>query len=83
MKSAHYLARIALLGALSAPALVHAEATPTPAPVTYGFDDELVKGDLVRPDAETLLARKRGTRASLIEVRSSYLNELLKSVEDL
>lgn len=76
--------RLLLLSTLFAPVLAHAEEAPeAPAPVHYGFDDELVKGDLVRPDAETLVARRRAARTSLIEVRASYLAELLKTVEDL
>lgn len=55
----------------------------TPAPVEYGFDDELVTGDLMRPDGENIRVRRRSMRASLVEVRSTYLPELLKSVEDL
>jgi hypothetical protein len=56
---------------------------PKPVPIAYGFDDELVQGDLPRSDAEVLQTRRRMPRASLVEVRASYLPELLASVEDL
>lgn len=36
---------------------------------TYDFDDDLVTGDLVRPDGELLSVRRRGNRASLIQIR--------------
>jgi hypothetical protein len=40
-------------------------------------------GDLMRPDAEVIRTRRRSGRRSLIDVRSQYVAELLKSVEDL
>lgn len=50
---------------------------------TYDFEDDLVTGDLVRPDGELLNVRRRGRRSSLIEIRESFIPEMLKSVEDL
>ncbi|MBN1655519.1 MAG: hypothetical protein JXA30_17260 [Deltaproteobacteria bacterium] len=50
---------------------------------TYDFEDDLVQGDLVRPDGENLLVRRRGARESLIKIREHFIPELLKSVEDL
>jgi len=50
---------------------------------TYDFDDDLVTGDLVRPDGEQLIVRRRGRRASLIQIREHFIPEMLKSVEDL
>lgn len=49
----------------------------------YNFDDDIVEGDLVRPDGELALARKKGRQSSLIRVRTNFVPELLKSVEDL
>lgn len=54
-------------------------ATPT----SYDFEDDLVTGDLVRPDGELLSARRRGRRASLIRIREDFIPEMLKSVEKL
>jgi hypothetical protein len=54
-----------------------------PAETTYDFDDDLVTGDLVRPDGEQLIVRRRGRRASLIQIREHFIPEMLKSVEDL
>jgi len=67
------------------------EATPAPAAggaaaagaTAYDFDDDLVTGDLVRPDGELLSVRRRGNRASLIQIREHFIPEMLKSVEDL
>jgi len=50
---------------------------------TYDFEDDLVTGDLVRPDGEVLNVRRRGKRASLIKIREHFIPEMLKSVEDL
>ena len=49
----------------------------------YNFDDEIVEGDLVRPDGEMAMARRRGRQSSLIRVREHFIAEMLKSVEDL
>jgi hypothetical protein len=50
---------------------------------TYDFGDELVAGDLVRPDGEMLSVRRRGRQSSLIRIREHFIPEMLKSVEDL
>ena len=50
---------------------------------TYDFEDDLVTGDLVRPDGEMLNVRRRGSRASLIRIREHFIPEMLKSVENL
>lgn len=49
----------------------------------YNFDDDVVEGDLVRPDGEMAMARRTGRRSSLIRVREHFIPEMLKSVEDL
>jgi hypothetical protein len=50
---------------------------------SYDFEDDLLQGDLVRPDGENLLVRRRGARESLIKIREHFIPELLKSVENL
>ena len=50
---------------------------------TYNFEDDIVQGDLVRPDGELALARRRGRQTSLIRVREHFVPEMLKSVENL
>jgi hypothetical protein len=50
---------------------------------TYDFDDDLVTGDLVRPDGEQLVVRQGGRRGTLIRPREHFIPEMLKSVEDL
>ena len=69
-----------------------AQGAPAPAPpagggggdsTSYDFEDDLVQGDLVRPDGENLMVRRRGARESLIKIREHFISELLKSVENL
>ena len=62
--------------------VVQAQDIPS-SETTYDFDDDLVTGDLVRPDGEQLIVRRRGRRASLIQIREHFIPEMLKSVEDL
>jgi hypothetical protein len=50
---------------------------------TYDFEDDLVQGDLVRPDGENLIVRRKGAHQSLIRIREHFVPEMLKSVEDL
>jgi hypothetical protein len=59
------------------------DQTGAEATTTYDFEDDLVTGDLVRPDGELLNVRRRGRRASLIRVREHFIPEMLKSVENL
>lgn len=74
----------ALFSAASAVSLPVAAAPSEVAPeTTYDFEDDLVSGDLVRPDGEQLIVRRRGRRASLIVIREHFIPEMLKSVEDL
>lgn len=49
----------------------------------YSFDDDVVEGDLVRPDGEMTVVRKKGKQRSLIRVRQHFVPEMLKSVEDI
>jgi hypothetical protein len=72
-----YLVLVVLILGFSAIAAAQDDTT------TYDFEDDLVQGDLVRPDGENLLVRRRGARESLIKIREHFIPELLKSVEDL
>ena len=64
-------------GVVSAQGVQYAEKTE------YTFDDDLVTGDLVRPDTGDIVVRKKGKERSLIRVRQHFISEMLKSVEDL
>jgi hypothetical protein len=71
------------LSSLSVPALAQEPPSGEPPPTEYNFDDDLVQGDLVRPDGEMLNVRRRGRRGSLIRIREHFIPEMLKSIEDL
>ncbi len=74
----------ALLGSVGSLApIASAQDGGGEAATTYDFEDDLVTGDLVRPDGEMLNVRRRGRRASLIRVREHFIPEMLKSVENL
>ncbi len=49
----------------------------------FNFTDELVQGQLVRPDGESSRVRRRGAGISLIRIREHFVPEMLKSVENL
>ena len=49
----------------------------------FNFIDELVTGQLVRPDGESTRVRRRGPGISLIRIREHFVPEMLKSVENL
>jgi hypothetical protein len=66
--------------ATAAPVHVHAQESGS---TSYDFEDDLVQGDLVRPDGENLMVRRKGARESLIKIREHFIPELLKSVENL
>jgi hypothetical protein len=77
---------LAMTSTLGAGAQDDAKSAAGAAPAsttTYDFEDDLVTGDLVRPDGELLSVRRRGNRASLIQIREHFIPEMLKSIEDL
>jgi hypothetical protein len=49
----------------------------------YDFDDDVVEGDLVRPDGEFVDSRRAAKHSSLIKIRENFLPEMLKSAEDI
>ncbi len=49
----------------------------------YDFDDDLVEGNLVKPDGELIGGELHGKMSSLIKIRADFIPEMIKSVEDL
>ncbi|HJL22571.1 MAG TPA: hypothetical protein RMG45_20450 [Polyangiaceae bacterium LLY-WYZ-15_(1-7)] len=80
-------AALTLVGSPVAGAQEPAAAAPTRGGdevVEHDFADaDLVRGDLVRPEGETLFVRQGRTFRSLIRPRSTFVPELTKSVENL
>jgi hypothetical protein len=76
------------LSAISASGLALAQTTPAPdvqykKETKYDFDDDVVEGDLVRPDGEFVDSRKAAKHSSLIKIRENFVPEMLKSAEDI
>ena len=60
-----------------------AQAAQATRPQEFNFTDELVQGQLVRPDGESTRVRRRAAGISLIRIREHFVPEMLKSVENL
>jgi len=81
MKLFSAIAVLFVLASLSATAA--ASETKYSDRTEYSFDDDVVIGDLMRPDDADIVVRRRGKESSLITVRQDFVPELLKSVEDI
>jgi len=49
----------------------------------YDFDDDVVEGELQRPDGELVESRRKAKHSSLIKIRENFIPEMLKSAEDI
>jgi hypothetical protein len=49
----------------------------------YDFDDDLVEGELQRPDGEFIDTRRKAKHSTLIKIRQDFIPEMLKSAEDI
>ena len=49
----------------------------------FDFEDDQVEGDLQRPDGELVTSIPKATQPSLIELRWSFLPEMIKDFENL
>ena len=52
------------------------------AKTVYDFEDDMVEGDLQRPDGELVNSLGKTQHSSLIEIRKDFIPEMLKSLED-
>lgn len=59
------------------------ENTTYKAKTVYDFEDDMVEGDLQRPDGELVDSVKKSKHSSLIEIRKDFIPEMLKSLEDI
>jgi hypothetical protein len=53
------------------------------AKTVYDFEDDMVEGDLARPDGELVNSLGKTQHTSLIEIRKDFIPEMLKSLEDV
>src|SRR3954447_17791390 len=82
------LAGVTLLTAAAGEAFAQAPAagadnTQYKSKTVYDFDDDVVEGDLVRPDGEFIDTRKGAKHSSLIKIRENFIPEMIKSAEDI
>ena len=59
------------------------ENTSYKAKTVYDFEDDMVEGDLQRPDGELVNSLGKTQHSSLIEIRKDFIPEMLKSLEDV
>ena len=50
---------------------------------TYDFDGDTLEGDLIKPDGTSVDVRDFGNHGSLIRIRKDFIDEIIKSAEDL
>jgi hypothetical protein len=72
---------LAVLATVSVPAL--AQDVTYKKETKYDFDDDMVEGDLVRPEGEMIGSAGKAKHSSLIKVRQHFIPEMLKSAEDI
>jgi hypothetical protein len=49
----------------------------------YDFSGDTIEGDLIKPEGLDVNARDFAKHTSLIRIRQHFINEILKSAEDL
>lgn len=65
------------------PTVAFADAPARTEVRTENFEDELVRGDYASPDAELIGGTRRRARRTLIQARTHFSPEMLRSVENL
>jgi hypothetical protein len=73
----------AAAGAVAKPGGGGDENTSYKAKTVYDFEDDMVEGDLQRPDGELVNSLGKTQHSSLIEIRKDFIPEMLKSLEDV
>jgi hypothetical protein len=82
------MTRLVLIASLLfLPAIVHADGEAvrdgSEQQTRYDFEDHVIPGDYPVPLEDFVHARKRQSRSGLVQVRETFVPELVKSVEDL
>jgi hypothetical protein len=65
------------------PSVSQAQKEEKPKVKTFDFSGDDIDGELVKPDGEFVDPRKFATHTNLIRIRKDFINEILKSAEDL
>jgi len=59
------------------------KAGAAPKTKVYDFSGDTIEGDLIKPEGSTVDARDFAKHASLIRIRKDFIQEIVKSAEDL
>jgi hypothetical protein len=49
----------------------------------FDFEDDFVEGEMQRPDGDLIVSNTKARHKSLIELRTDFIPEMIKSLEDL
>lgn len=60
-----------------------ADKAATPKVKVFDFTGDTIEGDLIRPEGSTVDARDFAKHSSLIRIRKDFIQEIIKSAEDL
>jgi hypothetical protein len=71
------------LGAAAQGGAQGGDSTKVKEKTTYDFEGDDVTGNLVKPNESNIQAQQHGKTSSLITIRSDFIPEMLKTVEDL
>ena len=58
------------------------ESAETQEKTVYDFEGDNVTGELVKPTGENVQAEQHGKTSSLIDIRSDFVPEMLKTVKE-
>jgi len=50
---------------------------------SYDFEDDVVEGELVKPEGDFVGVRTKSKHSSLIKIREDFIPEMIKSVNDI
>ena len=50
---------------------------------SYDFEDDVVEGELVRPEGEFIDSKRKSKHSSLIRIREHFIPEMLRTVNDI
>lgn len=83
MKKLLAIAACTIISALMATGAVAQEKSPSPPVEQMSFEGDVVEAQFLRPDQGVTEALLRKKRSSLIKLRTDFVDEILKSAEDL
>ncbi|HMG52826.1 MAG TPA: hypothetical protein VK601_05085, partial [Kofleriaceae bacterium] len=74
---------VATAGSAAAQEKKGGDKAANPKVKVYDFSGDTIEGDLIRPEGSTVDARDFAKHSSLIRVRKDFIQEIIKSAEDL